>query len=172
MRLGTPKARSCHRGRNDGSMAPMPERWSWDGGDIRARPLPRPERRCMSQPNERQKGNRGAKVGQKSKKNGFLLGRTVMTMMQKIWTLWESNPRPHAIYGAKHARYQLCQGPIAVLTSQTDSAGANHCFFWPLTSVLFVYQILRIARRIDHVLDACFPGERFTLKYILCYQCL
>jgi hypothetical protein len=34
----------------------------------------------------------------------------------KSWTLWELNPRPHALPNAKHARYQLCQKPCPPLT--------------------------------------------------------
>ena len=30
---------------------------------------------------------------------------------KNTWTLWELNPRPHAIFDAKRARYQLCQVP-------------------------------------------------------------
>lgn len=88
---------------------------------MRARPLLRPARRCMSQRRtKKQKGNRGAKVDHKS------VGEDGDDDDQKkIWTLWESNPRPHAICDAKHARYQLCQKPIVIHAGPAGIARAK-----------------------------------------------
>ena len=48
-----------------------------------------------------------------------------ITLKKNQWTLWELNPRPHAVKNAKRARYQLCQVPLGVIPClvQNDQFG-------------------------------------------------
>ena len=48
-----------------------------------------------------------------------------ITLKKNEWTLWELNPRPHAVKNAKRARYQLCQVPVGGVScfAQDDQFG-------------------------------------------------